>query len=143
MLNWPSAGEDIKGTCDGVHAWARQRFVYMTDDVRWKGDQNLKGGEHWEKDDELLDELEKNGYVRGDCDAFAKMCWLAMRRLNAPARLVFCLYGNTGHLVCEAQGWIMDNRQIEVVPREELEKHQGYMWLSKSGYLPGEEWTTC
>lgn len=142
-MDWPVAGPDLVETAENVQQWALRRFQYVPDDVRWEGDEYLKNGERWETDEELRAELEEKDFVRGDCDAFAKMCWMAMRRLNAPARLVFCSVGGYGyHLVCEAQGWIMDNRQRGVASRDDLSA-QGYNWISKSGYLPGEQWTTA
>lgn len=144
MLTWPTAGETISETAENVHWWALQHFRYVEDAVRWKNDPDLKFDERWEKDSELLEDLEARGFVEGDCDAFAKMCWMAMRRLSAPARLVFCqLFGGGYHLVCEAEGWIMDNRQRGIMSRDELAQNHGYTWISKSGYLPGEQWTTA
>ena len=141
-MDWPTKGEDIEDTVQGVHQWALHRFVYVKDNERWAGDPNLWIGEHWETDAELIADLDTKGFVSGDCDAFAKLCWLALRKLHIPSRLVVC---NTetgeGHLVCESEGWVMDNRYMTVVTRQELEERIGYRWQSMSGFLPGGAWT--
>ncbi len=144
MLTWPAAGDTLEETVYAVQAWAHQRFEYVRDDVRWAGDPNLWVGEHWESDAELLADLSnERGIVRGDCDAFAKMCWMALRRLNVPARLVFCkAETGEGHLVCEASGWVLDNRYRIATPRQELEQ-LGYQWMAKSDFVPGGQWTTA
>ena len=142
-MEWPTAGDDLYATCENVQQWAHRRFRYVDDSIRWKDDANLKAGEHWETDAELIEEIEHKGFVDGDCDAFAKLAWMALRRLKVPSRLVMCLVPGYGyHLVCEAEGWIMDNRQKYAMRRDDLEAGQGYFWLSKSAYEPGGGWTT-
>ena len=141
MLTWPDRGEDLEATLHNVVRWAHSRFEYVPDLDRWKENFSFNG-DHWETDAELLADMQNNGRVRGDCDAFAKMCWMALRSLAVPSRLVLCLdETGGGHLVCEASGWILDNRYAVVIPRDELER-LGYEWLSKSGYAPGQQWTT-
>ena len=41
-----------------------------------------------------------------------------------------------GHLVCEAEGWILDNRQSRVRSWGELP----YKWVKISGYKVGDPW---
>ena len=141
-MDFPGHKEDLEDTVQGVHQWALHRFVYVPDEERWKNSPDLWMDEHWETDAELVADLDTKGFVSGDCDAFAKLCWLALRKLNIPARLVFC-YTETGggHLVCEASGWVLDNRYMTVVSRQELEERIGYRWQSMSGFAPGEAWT--
>lgn len=142
MLKLPEAGADLEATVHAVHGWAMARFVYVPDLERWHQDL-APNGDHWETDAELLADLERAGRVLGDCDAFAKLCWLVLRRLGVPSRLVACQAETGGwHLVCEASGWILDNRMPVATPREDLER-LGYRWHSKSDYEPGGQWTTA
>lgn len=140
MLNWPIAGEDLAETCANVQAWVHAHFIYVSDNVRWKTDLAYNG-DHWETNAELIADLDKMGHVEGDCDAFAKLCWMALQRLGVPSRLVFCsVETGEGHLVCEAGGWIMDNRQPLINTRDDLQR-MGYRWVAKSGYRAGDNWT--
>lgn len=126
-----------------IHTWAKHHFVYTPDSIRWK--ESVVFDEHWETREEIENELRDKGYVKGDCDAFAMMCWMACRKSKIKARLVFCtvgiLGGNDGHLVCEANGYILDNRMPVVMTNTDLEKNYAYVFISKSGYEPGEQWT--
>lgn len=141
-VNFPEAREELVLTLQAVHAWAHAHFTYVPDEERWpKGTPGTTfDGDHWEMDAELIADIEQRGSVEGDCDAFAKLCWMALRRLSLPSRLVA---GNTekgeGHLVCECQGWVLDNRQSEIVARQDLER-LGYRFWSMSGFQPGEDW---
>lgn len=142
MLSWPAAGADLADTVSRVHAWAYQRFIYAPDEARWT-ENFARNGDHWETDAELIEDLLHDGFLEGDCDAFAKLCWKALRNLDVNSRLVTCWAEDGGlHLVCEASGWILDNRMVRAAPREELER-LGYRWIAKSGYQPGWEWTTA
>lgn len=122
-----------------IHRWALEHFTFMRDEARWPGQFVF---DHWETDAEINAELKGGGKVVGDCDAFAKMCWNALRARGIKARLVMCQV-ETGewHLVCESDGWVLDNRQPTVMKRDELEG-LGYVWGSMSGFAPGEQWTT-
>lgn len=142
MLTWPERAETPEKTVENVHKWAMARFDYIPDAQRWASGFALNG-DHWETRAEIEADLEA-GTVRGDCDAFAMMCWMALRRLNEPSRLVYCTTENgQGHLVCEASGWILDNRQPVPEVRHILEQRIGYTWIAKSGFQPGEQWTTA
>jgi predicted transglutaminase-like cysteine proteinase len=142
LIDWPEAKPERVATLERVHQWAHSKFVYVKDYDRWNHDFS-GNGDHWETDAELIDDLVGKGYVEGDCDAFAKMCWMALRRLEIDSRLVLCtVEDGSWHLVCECDGWILDNRSPVVTARETLEQ-LGYRWVSKSGFKPGGQWTTC
>lgn len=134
--------EEVLEALDEVHTWAWQHFRYVPDTERWKNDPFLWIGEHWETREEINKDLATQGYVSGDCDAFAMMCWMELRKNNIKSRLVFCKVNGEGHLVVEHEGWILDNRFGGVMSNTFLEKHEGYKFLAKSGYEPNEEWTT-
>ena len=76
-------------------------------------------------------------WLRDDCDGFCLACRVLLRQLGIPSRLVYCEIENTGHLVVEVQGWILDNRQRTVVPNILL---SDYTWLRISGFNPGDPW---
>ena len=142
MLIWPTASDNLADTVERVHSWAYQRFIYVPDEARWS-ENFASNGDHWETDAELIEDMVHDGFLEGDCDAFAKLCWAALRRLSVASRLVTCRTETGGlHLVCEASGWVLDNRMVRAVPREELER-LGYRWIAKSGFLPGGQWTTA
>lgn len=142
MLRLPEAKPSLEATVAQVHGWALARFAYVRDEDRWTV--NLApNGDHWETDAELLADLEVRGQVEGDCDAFAKLCWLILRRLGVASRLVYCEIKGLGyHLVCEASGWILDNRSPVPTTREEAEG-RGYRWISMSAHQPGGQWTVA
>lgn len=81
--------------------------------------------------------------IRDDCDGFCLACRSLLRKANIPSRLVYCEINQEGqsfgHLVVEAEGWIMDNLQIKVLPNTSVYLRH-YNWLRISGYEPGEEW---
>lgn len=144
MLTLPESKGDLLSTLNSIHSWALHRFVYVPDEVKWANSPDLWIQEHWETNAEIWADLEGFGTLEGDCDAFAKLCWLLCRRLQIPSRLVFCKTETKGsHLVCEASGWILDNRQPTVTSNTTLEENIGYTWVSKSGFEPGQQWTTC
>lgn len=141
MIAWPQRGPDLEASASRVHRWALDHFNYVRDDARWAGDQYLFFGDHWETNAELERDLDSvAGVVHGDCDAFAKLCWMALKRAGERARLVFCTAETgEGHLVCEASGWILDNRQPSIATRDEL-GNLGYRWISMSGFESGQPW---
>lgn len=142
MIAFPARQDTIEAAVRAVHAWALNHFIYERDDSRWAGDRWLILGERWETDAELIADIDRDGYVRGDCDAFAKLCWLALRHQGIPSRLVMCTTETgEGHLVCEAEGWVLDNRMPTLQPRADLERI-GYRWQSMSAFEPGGQWTT-
>lgn len=144
VIEYPQRQETHEATLRAVHAWAHAHFAYVPDPVRWPaGSEGVAfNGDHWESDAELEADLRAFGRVRGDCDAFAKLCWKALRRLGIPSRLVLCQDENAGwHLVCEAAGWVLDNRQPVLVSNVDL-ADMGYRFHSMSGYAPGQQWTS-
>lgn len=140
MLKLPEAAGDLEATVRRVQAWALEHFVYVPDLDRWMS--NLApNGDHWETEAELLADLETRGQVHGDCDAYAMLCWIVLRKHGIPSRLVLCAVEDGGyHLVCEAGGWILDNRTAFASTRDEAEG-RGYRWISMSGFEPGGQWT--
>ena len=62
--------------------------------------------------------------------------WTSTFQRN-PNRLVYVkTETGEGHLVCEVDGWILDNRQPRVTERDLLP----YQFISISGFKPGEPW---
>lgn len=93
--------------------------------------------EHWCAPAEIGEQLAAQGFFLGDCDDFASLCVTLCRKMQVPARFVLCLTERgESHLVCEVDGWILDNRQDAVRARDELE----YTWLAISGFNAGEPW---
>lgn len=115
----------------GLHHFALQHFAYA-DDVRTHG-----CADYWMSPDEIREQLASHGLLLGDCDDFAALCVMLARQQGLPARFVFC-QAETGeyHLVCEVEGWILDNRQMDVIARDDLD----YTWLAISGYAAGDPW---
>ena len=92
--------------------------------------------EEWRSKQQLVSDL-LDGVLEDDCDGFALYCWHECRDRGLKARLVFCrTETGGGHLVCEHDGWVLDNRYTWVRSKDELP----YTWISISGYSPGEAW---
>jgi predicted transglutaminase-like cysteine proteinase len=91
--------------------------------------------EHWEDPTQIRKQLDE-GKIVGDCDNFALACRYLLNQANIPNRLVMCSVEGEGHLVCEVDGWILDNRQTRVRSWGEL----NYTWLKISGYKAGDPW---
>lgn len=107
-------------------------------DVHWLVSRNFVSrqdrGEHWQ--------MPPPGYsgdqtLRDDCDGFCLACRTLLRQRGIASRLVYCEINNGGHLVVEAQGWILDNRQRGVVANTLLKE---YRWLRISGFEAREPW---
>lgn len=121
---------DIYPLLNSVHSLVFNNFKYRTDMSQY-GDI-----EKWVMPNEYYSGREK---VVGDCEDFALACRKLLRDRGVDSRLVFCqTETGEGHLVLEVDGWILDNRESKVVPRETLE----YNWISISGYRPGDPWHT-
>jgi len=59
------------------------------------------------------------------------------RQQGMPARFVLCLTeASESHLVAEVAGWVLDNRQPDVMRRDDLP----YTWLAISGFAAGDPW---
>ena len=106
-----------------VHGRVLRRFVERAD--RW---------EEWRMPPPGYDGSQR---IQDDCDGFCLACRLLLRKQAIPNRLVYCEIAGSGHLVVEVEGWILDNRQVSVVPNTLLTH---YRWLRISGYEPGEPW---
>jgi len=105
-------------------------FEYVDDKSFWNTP------EHWEDPKYIAQQIE-TGKVEGDCDNFALACRYLLNQAKVPNRIAMCLTEDgEGHLVCEAEGWILDNRQTRVRSWGELP----YKWLKISGYKVGEPW---
>ena len=114
-----------------LHAAALQQFRYVSDLLAFGSD------EHWMAPDEIRRQLAGNGFVLGDCDDFASLCVMLARQQGIPARFVMCLTElGEAHLVCEVDGWVLDNRFPDVVRRDDI----NYTWLTISGFSAGEPW---
>lgn len=111
-----------------IFAVAKLHFHYESDILVFKE------SEHWITPAEIA---KCSGVVLGDCDDFASLCVFLGRRANLPFRFVLC---NTElgdlHCVAESEGWILDNRQSDIIRRDDLD----YEWLCFSGFEPGEPW---
>ena len=81
--------------------------------------------------------------IRDDCDGFCLACRILLRKANIPNRLVYCEIREQrkwyGHLVVEADGWILDNLQNRVISNTSIYL-VNYNWLRISGYDPGAAW---
>lgn len=106
-------------------------FQYSSDAVAFAKD------EYWISPAEIRMQLAQCGKIVGDCDDFASACVMFARARKLPARFVLCFteMGET-HLVCEIDGWILDNRQSSVERRDDL----NYQWIAISGYSRGDQW---
>lgn len=109
----------------------QSHFVWEPDSKVWSKP------DHWETLEDVAAVTDADGKVHGDCDQHALLCRQALRAKNIPNRLALCLT-ETGecHLVCEADGWILDNRFPRVMERDLL----NYKWVSLSGFNPGDPW---
>ena len=90
--------------------------------------------EHWQMPPP---DYNGNQILRDDCDGFCLACRVLLRKLGIANRLVYCEVDGAGHLVVEADGWILDNRQHTVVANTLLEN---YRWKRISGYEPRDPW---
>lgn len=113
-----------------VFETVRKSFTYRSDPEVWQRE------EHWEDPAFIASQLTK-GEIIGDCDNFALACRYLLFSYNIPNRIAFCLTETgEGHLVCEAEGYVLDNRQTMVVPWKSLP----YKWIKISDYKVGGPW---
>lgn len=114
-----------------VFAAAQASFRHCSDTTAYHA------SEYWVAPAEIRAQIDSQGFILGDCDDFASLCVTLARKLQMPARFVLCLTEtDESHLVCEVDGWILDNRQDTVRARDDLR----YVWLAISGYNKGEPW---
>jgi predicted transglutaminase-like cysteine proteinase len=83
-----------------------------------------------------VEESTRGDRIVGDCEDFAIQVRQELGEMDIPSRLVLCRMGHEYHLVVEVDGWILDNRHVWVIPRDELD----YEWIKISGYCAGEPW---
>ena len=117
-------------TVEKVFADVTSIFVYESDMKQF----GLEDA--WPSTQQLDEELKK-GQIVGDCDDFASACQLLLSRAGIPSRLIICLTEDGGgHMVCEAGGWVLDNRQDKVMPMNDLP----YVWIAATGYDDVKKW---
>lgn len=81
-----------------------------------------------------VDDIKQYGEVEyweislvGDCEDFALWCRQELKKEGIDSDLILCLTEDGGgHLVCSVEGWILDNRRLQVVKRDSLK----YTWIS-------------
>lgn len=114
-----------------LHHFCQQHFQYAEDICIHSA------SDYWMSPSEIRDQLSQIGRVIGDCDDFASLAVMLARQQAIAARFVLCMTENDEmHLVAEVDGWILDNRQPDVMRRDDLP----YSWLAISGYQPGQPW---
>lgn len=114
-----------------LHVACRQQFEYAADLLAF-GE-----SDHWCSPAEIRSQLSAQGCLLGDCDDFASLAVMLARQQGLPARFVMCLTEDCeSHLVAEVDGWVLDNRQEDVVRRDDLP----YVWVAISGFKSGEAW---
>jgi len=112
-----------------IHRETLARFTYVSDS------KNYQMKEHWPSVSQLPD----FGPFRGDCDDFALMCRKQLHKQGIKNRLVYAIVETGGgHLVCEVEGYILDNRYTQVMRRDDMP----YTWVRISGYNTGDSWYT-
>lgn len=139
MLNWPEhRRESAETTAARVFGWAYGIFDWTPDEEAWQQP------EHWPLRSELEEHAAANGgRVKDDCDGFASLCRYALWNVGVPNRILVCTTetgGSHAVLTVEGLGLVLDNRQVRVVTRDELERI-GYRWVAMSGLSPGDPWT--
>lgn len=119
-------------TAAEVHRQVLRVFTYQLDA------ETFNEVEHWADTTYIIEAL-RVGRLVGDCDDFALACRLLLWGYGIENRLVLCqTEQGEHHLVCEAGGYVLDNRQERIVRLDELR----YQWLKLSGYRQGDPWTT-
>lgn len=117
-------------TVNDVFKKVKSIFIYKSDADIWGKE------EYWEDPTIIADQLIHNQII-GDCDNFALACRFLLFEYNIPNRIAFCVTEeDEGHLVCEAGGYILDNR----MPRLMQWKEMPYKWLKISDFKIGGPW---
>jgi predicted transglutaminase-like cysteine proteinase len=117
-------------TAEKIFNDVKGMFIYESDEKQF-GMEDI-----WPTTAQLDEEL-KAGQIIGDCDDFASACHLLLSRAGIPSRLVICLTEDGGgHMVCEAGGWILDNRQDAMVLMAEVP----YVWIAATKYDDDKKW---
>ena len=84
------------------------------------------------------DQVERGETIRDDCDAFSMTCAELLVRAGVDPNVIQLVACKTetgeNHLVCVADGWLMDNRQRTVWPWTQLDyKWESSMKMSEPG----------
>jgi predicted transglutaminase-like cysteine proteinase len=121
----------IKTIARKIHKKVFSNFSYMTD---------LK--QHGVEENWTMPDITYNGSQRftGDCEDFALACRKLIREAGIKSRLVYCtVEDGEGHCVLEVNGYILDNRQHNLVSNRTLVK-KGYNFIAISGYESKDTW---
>jgi predicted transglutaminase-like cysteine proteinase len=104
---------------------------------QYTSDREAHGVEEvWPSDAEIAI-AKLTGNLKDDCDGFAFLCRSLLLDAGIPSRLhIVITETNEGHMVCEAQGYVLDNRYPGVRMIQQLP----YTWLIHSGYKKGDPW---
>lgn len=111
----------------------------------WTADQEKFGQQDWWATfEEIKVQIEAEGFkLRDDCDGAAVYERGKCREAGIATRYVLCLTDkndwNSGHLVIEHEGWVLDSRFPHVESRDDLAA-LGYKFLLMSGFNPGDDW---
>lgn len=111
-----------------VHRQQLGRFIFVPDKVQF----DVK--DKWPKEENIPDPPE---IFREDCDGFSFACKKHLKQLGIKSRVVICVTETAEiHMVCEVDGWILDNRQRKVMSKDQMK----YSWIAISGYEGGDQW---
>ncbi len=117
-----------------IHRHEFDRFDYVHDFAKWRTP------EYWISHQEVL--AMSCGRASGDCEDYAAIVRAECRRLIIPNRLVFCYVPPQGgqpggyHIGLESGGWFSDCNHPHLIERDMVP----YVWISISGYEPGDPW---
>ena len=79
--------------------------------------------------------------VIGDCEEYARTMCAKLREKGYKARLVLCLNEKKeGHLICESDGFVIDNRFKKVMTVNRIRNRHSYQFIAVSSYEPGGKW---
>ncbi|OHC66976.1 MAG: hypothetical protein A3H93_18100 [Rhodocyclales bacterium RIFCSPLOWO2_02_FULL_63_24] len=118
-----------------AHRSVHEGFDYTPDLERWRTP------EHWLSACDML-AMDAADEYRDDCDGHALLVRRECRKSDLPNRLGFCWVPPRGqfeggyHLGTECGGWWSCCNHAHIIERERT----GYVFISLSGYQPGEPW---
>jgi predicted transglutaminase-like cysteine proteinase len=124
----------MKDLARKIHKLVKEHFI-------WKSDMEIHGvPEHWKS---YADEVEQGQVFYDDCDSHSLSCAELLIRQGADptkVRIAFC-YTETGggHLVCIADGWVLDNRQRDIIRWDKLP----YEWVKSMRMDEPGTWRTA
>lgn len=91
--------------------------------------------EEWEDSALIFDQMSQ-GKITGDCNNFVLACRHLLDTAGIKNRIILCKTQDEYHLVCEVDGWILDNTQPRIRSWSEL----SYEWIKISGFEKKEPW---